>query len=149
MKKADVPAQHSLPGPSIRYGHKTKANQLRRKGYLARREEEFHGAGVPVAGRSGTANPRGDGEWAGAAGGGEGDSSSLTLRLRRCGLLIAGENIFGGTVARLLGPRLLLALGALAGGRWARVLLEFGLSLFSFCALPPSSRRDTKTGRSV
>jgi hypothetical protein len=111
MKKADVPAQHSLPGPSIRYGHKTKANQLRRKGYLARREEEFHGAGVPVAGRSGTANPRGDGEWAGAAGGGEGDSSSLSLRLRRCGLLIAGENIFGGAVARLLGPRLLRPAG--------------------------------------
>uniref|UniRef100_A0A0A9DFC9 Uncharacterized protein n=1 Tax=Arundo donax TaxID=35708 RepID=A0A0A9DFC9_ARUDO len=67
---------------------------------LARREEEVHGAGVPVAGRSGTANPRVDGVWAGPGGGGEGDASSLSLRWR-WGFLIAGENIFGGTAAEL------------------------------------------------
>lgn len=62
---------------------------------LASREEEVHGAGVPVAGRSWTANPRGAGVCAGA-GGGEGDASSLSLRWSRWGFLIAGENIFGG-----------------------------------------------------
>ena len=66
---------------------------MRRKGYLARREEEVHGAGVPVAGRSERANPPGDGEWAGAGGGGEGVASSFSLRWTRWGFLIAGENI--------------------------------------------------------
>jgi hypothetical protein len=70
-----------------------KVNQVRRKGNLARRDEDVHGAGVPVAGRSGAANPRVDGKWAGPSGGGEGDASSLSLRWRRCGFLIAGENI--------------------------------------------------------
>jgi len=81
-----------------------KAKQLRRKGYLARREDEIQGAGVPVAGRSEMANPRGDGEWAGAAGGGEGDASSLSLRWRRWGFLIAGENIFGGAAVGQKAP---------------------------------------------
>jgi hypothetical protein len=66
---------------------------VRRKGNLASREEEVHGAGVPVKGRSGTANPRVDGEWAAPSGGGGGDAASLSLRCRRCGFLIAGENI--------------------------------------------------------
>jgi hypothetical protein len=82
-------------GPQLDTAIRQNANQVRRKGYLVRREE-FHGAGVPVAGRSGTANPRGDREWAGAAGGGDWNSSAMSLRLGRWGLLIAGENIFGG-----------------------------------------------------
>ena len=122
-----------------------KAKQLRRKGYLARREDEVQGAGVPVAGRSEMANPRGDGEWAGAAGGGEGDASSLSLRWRRWGFLIAGENIFGGAAVGREHPHGLPLSDQPASRsrrslRWARVLLEFLLfecvfSLFALCPL--------------
>jgi hypothetical protein len=87
---------------------------VRRKGYLARREEEVHGAGVPVAGRLESANPPGDREGAGAGGGGEGVAASFSLRWRRWGFLIAGENIFGGGRAELPQPHALRLAGVSA-----------------------------------
>lgn len=128
-----------------------KARRVRSKGYLARREEEVHGAGVPVVGRSGMANPRGDGVWPGAAGGGEGDASSLSLRWRRWGFLIAGENMFGGAGAaiglRALSTRHRLTFSDQPASRsrralrWTRVLLEFLFCecLFSNFAICPGN----------